>query len=266
MNARSGMYGRMAAAHPEGLSSKEAAKRLHKLGPPEERSSRSVASIVAGNVFTLFNAIIGGFFILILSLGLFADAFFGFVAIVNSAIGIRQELKAKRTLDQLALLVAPRGKAIRDGEVIELRAEEIVPGDVVRIEPGDQLVADGVLVASRGVALDESLLTGESDGIRKREGDRVLSGSFCLNGSGYYEVDAVREQSYAEKIAGEARTFRHPPSPLQLEVNRVLSATTILMVPLAVILLLAFQVRSVGFQDAVQTATAGLVTFIPEGL
>jgi magnesium-transporting ATPase (P-type) len=252
--------------HPRGLSSSEAAKRLERLGEPEPPTSRSVTSIVAGNVFTLFNAIIGGFFILILSLGLFADAFFGFVAIVNSAIGIRQELKAKRTLDQLALLVAPRGKAIRDGEVIELRAEEIVPGDVVRIEPGDQLVADGVLVASRGVALDESLLTGESDGIRKREGDRVLSGSFCLNGSGYYEVDAVREQSYAEKIAGEARTFRHPPSPLQLEVNRVLSATTILMVPLAVILLLAFQVRSVGFQDAVQTATAGLVTLIPEGL
>jgi cation-transporting P-type ATPase E len=252
--------------HPRGLSSSEAAKRLARLGEPEPPTSRSTASIVAGNVFTLFNAIIAGFFILILSLGLFADAFFGFVAIVNSAIGIRQELKAKRTLDQLALLVAPRGKAIRDGEVIELRAEEIVPGDVVRIEPGDQLVADGVLVSSRGLALDESLLTGESDGIRKREGDRVLSGSFCLNGSGYYEVDAVREQSYAEKIAGEARAFRHPPSPLQLEVNRVLWATTLIMVPLAVLLLIGFQIRSVDFTEAVQTATAGLVTLIPEGL
>ena len=87
-----------------------------KLGPAEDPNSRSVASIVAGNVFTLFNAIIGVFFILILSLGLFADALFGFIAIINSYIGIRQELKAKETLDNLALLVAPRAKAIRDGE------------------------------------------------------------------------------------------------------------------------------------------------------
>ena len=136
----------------------------------------------------------------------------------------------------------------------------------MRVEPGDQLVADGVLVASRGLTLDESLLTGESDGIRKREGDRVLSGSFCLSGSGYYEVDAVREQSYAEKLAGEAREFRSPPSPLQVEVNEVLKATTIAMIPLAIILLLAFAVRSVEFEEAVQTATAGLITLIPEGL
>ena len=253
-------------AAPQGLSSSEAAKRLDRLGPSEPPTSRSTASIVAGNVFTLFNAIIGGFFILILSLGLFADAFFGFVAIVNSAIGIRQELKAKETLDQLALLVAPRARVIRDGGQIELRAEEVVPGDIVRVEPGDQLVADGVLVASRGLALDESLLTGESDGVRKHEGDRLLSGSFSLSGSGHYEVDAVREHSYAEKLAGEAREFRSPPSPLQLEVNQVLKATTIAMIPLAIVLLLAFTVRSVGFEEAVQTATAGLITLIPEGL
>ena len=99
----------------QGLSSVEAESRLARLGEPEPPNSRSVASIVTANVLTLFNAIIGGFFILILSLGLWADAIFGLIAIVNSAIGIRQELKAKETLDQLALLVAPRAKAIRDG-------------------------------------------------------------------------------------------------------------------------------------------------------
>ncbi|HEY5816403.1 MAG TPA: hypothetical protein VIS95_08730, partial [Solirubrobacterales bacterium] len=103
-------------------------------------SSRSVSSIVAGNVFTLFNAIIGGFFVLILSLGLFADAVFGVIAIVNSWIGIRQELKAKRTLDELAILVAPHAKVERDGNVVSLTAEEVAPGDLVAIEPGDQLV------------------------------------------------------------------------------------------------------------------------------
>jgi cation-transporting P-type ATPase E len=256
----------MSDHHPQGLSGAEAAKRLARLGPPEPRSSRSVASIVAGNVLTLFNAIIAAFFVLILALGLFADALFGVIAIINSGIGIRQELKAKEVLDQLALLVAPKAKVVRDRDLLELGSAEVVPGDIVRVEPGDQLIADGVVVEARGLTLDESMLTGESDGVRKRDRDRVLSGAFCISGSGYYEVDAVREQSHAERIAGEARAFRHPPSPLQLEVNRILSATTILMVPLAILLLLALALRSVAFQEAAQTSTAGLITLIPEGL
>jgi cation-transporting ATPase E len=254
------------AAIEQGLSSKAAAKRLRELGPPAETSSRSTSSIVAGNVFTLFNAIIGGFFVLILSLGLFADAVFGLIAIVNSYIGIRQELKAKRTLDELAVLVAPHAKVVRDGAVQSLLAEEVVPGDVIRIEPGDQLIADGTVTGSRGMTVDESLLTGEADGIRKQSGDRVLSGSFSISGSGYYVVDAVREESYAGKLAGEARTFRHPPSPLQGEVNQVVVVCTYTMLPLAALLLITFQLRSVDLIEAAQTATAGLITLIPEGL
>ncbi len=255
-----------AEALPQGLSSAEAAKRLRRLGPAEQASSRSVASIVAGNVFTLFNAIIAVFFVLVLALGLFADAAFGVIAIINSAIGIRQEIRAKEVLDRLAVLVAPKAKVARDGALAELGADEVVPEDIVRVEPGDQLVADGVVVSSRGLTLDESMLTGESDGVRKAERDRVLSGAFCISGSGYYEVHAVREQSHAARLAGEAREFRHAPSPLQLEVNRILGATTLLMVPLAVLLLAALAVRSVGFTEAAQTATAGLITLIPEGL
>jgi cation-transporting ATPase E len=201
-----------AVKHPGGLSSQEAEKRLRQLGPPEDASSRSVASIVAGNVLTLFNAIIGVFFVLVMALGLFADALFGFIAIINSYIGIRQELKAKETLESLALLVAPRAKAIRDRKVVEVTADAVVPGDYVRLEPGDQLVADGEVVESRGLTLDESMLTGEADGVRKKPGQRSLSGSFVIAGSGYYELDAVREDSYAAKLAGEARQFRHPPS------------------------------------------------------
>ncbi len=255
-----------AAAHTQGLTSAEAARRLERLGPVEDHSSRSKSSIIAANVFTLFNAIIGFFFILILSLGLWADAIFGFIAALNSYIGIRQELKAKETLDQLALLVAPRAKVIRDGRIIELRADEVVPGDVVRVEPGDQLVADGPVIDSRGLTVDESLLTGESDGIRKRAGDRLLSGAFGTSGSGHYEVDAVREDSYAEKVAGEAREFRHPPSPLQQEVNQILRATTIALGPIALIVIGGFLIRDTEFREAAQEATAGLVTLIPEGL
>ena len=141
-----------------------------------------------------------------------------------------------------------------------------MPGDVVRVEPGDQLVADGEVIAERGLTMDESMLTGESDGVRKQVRDRVLSGSFALNGSGYYEVDAVREQSHAEKVAGEARTFRHPPSPLQEEVNQVIWATTVVLVPLGILVLFSLSARDTPFEEAAQTATAGLVTLIPEGL
>jgi cation-transporting ATPase E len=252
--------------HPGGLSSKDAAKRLRQLGPIEDRSSRSVSSIVAGNVFTFFNLIIGVFFVIMLALGLFADALFGFIAVINSYIGIRQEMKAKETLESLALLVAPKARVVRDGELVELRADEVVPGDWIRVEPGDQLVADGEVTESRGLTLDESMLTGEADGVRKRVGQRALSGAFCMTGSGYYEVDAVREDSYAEQVAGEARTFRHPPSPLQDEVNLVLKASTWLMIPLALVLIFALKARETPLHDAAQTSTAGLITLIPEGL
>ena len=250
----------------QGLSNKEAEARLRKLGPPPETSSRSTASIVAGNVFTLFNAIIGAFFILDLALGLYADSIFGLIAVINSSIGIYQEKKAKETLDEIAVLVAPHAKVVRDGAVVELTANEVVPGDVIQVGPGDQLVADGEAIASRGMTMDESLLTGESDGIKKGEGDQVLSGSFCVSGSGHYVVDAVREESYAGGLAGEAKTFRHPPSPLQEEVNRVIIASTYVMLPLAALLIISLKVRSVGLESAAQTATAGLVTLIPEGL
>src|SRR5690349_18019163 len=135
----------------QGLSSKEAAARMRKLGPPAEDSSRSMASIVAANVFTLFNAIIAGFFVLDLGLGLYADSIFGLIAVVNSGIGIYQEKKAKETLDEIAVLVAPHARVVRDGEVFELIASEVVPGDLVEIGPGDQLIADGETVESRGM-------------------------------------------------------------------------------------------------------------------
>jgi len=250
----------------QGLSSAAAKRRLRELGPPPETSSRSVSSIVAGNVFTLFNAIIGAFFVLDLGLGLYADSIFGLIAVVNSYIGIRQELKAKRTLDELAVLVAPHAKVVRDGETVSLLAEEIVPGDLVRVEPGDQLVADGEVAGARGMTLDESMLTGEADGVRKLTGDRALSGSFCISGSGSYTVDAVREESYAGRLAGEARAFRHPPSPLQGEVNRVIVACVYAMIPLAILLILTLKLRHTGIEEAAQTATAGLVTLVPEGL
>ena len=111
-----------------GLSSKEAAARLRRLGPPPETSSRSTSSIIAGNVFTLFNAIIAVFFVLDLGLGLYADSLFGLIAVINSYIGIRQELKAKKTLDEVAVLVAPRAQVLRDGQTSSCSPTRSCPG------------------------------------------------------------------------------------------------------------------------------------------
>lgn len=249
-----------------GLTGAEAAARLKELGPAAEQSSRSTASIVAGNIFTLFNLIIGIFFVLVMSLGLFADAIFGLIAIVNTWIGIRQEMKAKKMLDRLALLIAPRASVVRDGYEIELYGDEIVPGDLALLKPGDQLIADGRVTGSRGLTVDESMLTGEADPIGKGPGDEVLSGGFVVSGSGSFEVTAVREDSYAGRVAGEARTFRHPPSPLEREVNRVILAATWVLIPLAVLLIGSLAIRQTPMVEAAQTATAGLITLIPEGL
>src|SRR5262249_4084372 len=157
-------------------------------------------------------------------------------------------------------------RVVREREVVELLATEVVPGDVVAVGPGDQLVADGEVIATRGMTLDESMLTGEADGIPKNRGDRVLSRSFCVSGSGHYLVHPVREQSHAGRVAGEAKTFRHPLSPLQEEVNRVIVVCTYAMLPLAVLLLVTLKIRNTSLDEAAQTATAGLVTLIPEGL
>ncbi len=258
-----------AAATAQDLSSAEAARRLERLGPAERETSRSVASIVAANVLTLFNAIIGVFFILILSLGLFADALFGLIAIVNSAIGIRQELKAKETLDQLALLVAPRAKVDpRRTRRSSCTADEVVPGDIVRVEPGDQLVADGEVVDSRGLTMDESLLTGESDGIRKRTGDRLLSGSFGDLGLRLLRARRrARGQPRGEDRRRGARSSATRPRRCSSRSTRCCRATTIVLVPTRrSSCCSAFSLRDKEFREAAQTATAGLITLIPEGL
>ena len=210
----------------QGLSSKEAAARLRKLGPPPETSSRSLASIVAGNVFTLFNAIIGAFFLLDVGLGLYADAIFGLIAVINSSIGIYQEKKAKETLDEIAVLVAPHAKVVRDGEVVELLADEVVPGDVVAVGPGDQLVADGEVIAI--ARADDGRVAADRRGRRHPQGrgrpGRSPAPSASRARATTWSTRSARRATPG-KLAGEARTFRHPPSPLQEEVNRVIIAS-----------------------------------------
>src|SRR2546422_4738499 len=171
-----------------GLSEEEAARRLAARPPAPETSSRSYWSIVRSNVLTLFNAILLFFGVLTLAFGQLQDALFLVILVANSGIGIAQEVRAKRTLDRLSALVAPTARVLRDGKPRRVGVDEVVEDDVVLLEPGDQVVADGTLRRSDGLALDESILTGESAPVSRGDGDEVRSGSFAVEGAGAYDV------------------------------------------------------------------------------
>ena len=248
-----------------GLSEAEARRLLAERGPPPPPpTSRSTRSIVVANVFTFFNAILLVLGVLTLVFGDWRDALFVGIIVANSGIGIAQELRAKKALDRLAALVAPDATVVRDGEPRKVAVDEVLPGDVVRVQAGDQVVADGVLASSEALALDESILTGESALVARATGDGLRSGSFAAEGAGIYLVEAVGADSYAQRIAGEAREFRHPRSPLERAINRLLFVLVGIMIPLGTILVYSLRERDV--EDGVTVAVAGIVTLVPEGL
>jgi cation-transporting ATPase E len=245
----------------------EAARRLANRGTPSPaRTSRSYGSIVRANVFTVFNVILAGAGGMTLAFGDWQDALFLGVLVANAGIGTLQEVRAKRALDRLTALVAPRATVVRDGEVRSVSVEELVVDDLVRIGPGDQIVADGRLEQADSLRLDESILTGESRTVERAAGDEVRSGSFAVEGVGAFTVSAVGEQSYAARITGEARSFRHPRSPLERALNRLLMVLVAVMVPLGVILGYALWHRQTSLHTAVPTSVAAVVTLVPEGL
>ena len=250
-----------------GLSGEEARRRLAARGdPPRQRSSRSYASIVRANVLTVFNTILAGFGVLTLAFGDWRDALFLGVIVANSGIGITQEVRAKRALDRLSLLVAPRARVLRDAVARTVEVEEVLVGDVALLEPGEQVTADGRLLVASDLRLDESILTGESESAARGVGDEVRSGAFVVEGTGAYEVSAVGADSFAVRVTGEARSFRHPRSPLERSVNRLLYALVLLVIGLGALLAFSLHHRHVHLHTAVATATAGVVSMIPEGL
>jgi cation-transporting P-type ATPase E len=250
-----------------GLSEAEAERRLRDRPPPARTgASRSYGSIVRANVFTLFNLILAAFGAVTLLYGDWRDGLFLGILVANTGIGIVQEVRAKHALDRLSALVAPTATVVRDGRPRPLHVDEVVPGDLVRLAPGDQVVADGGLVAAEGLALDESILTGESAPVRRGPGEDVRSGSFAVEGRGAYVVEAVGAESYAERIAGEARAFRHPRSPLERAFNRLLLGLVAVMLPLGAVLGVSLWRRDASLDETVSTAVAAVVSLVPEGL
>src|SRR6266853_2024199 len=245
----------VAVTPPAGLTSAQVAERRSRglTNAGGERTSRSVAEILRANILTRFNFILGVLLAVILVAGQPQDALFGIVLATNALIGIAQELRAKRTLDRLAVLSAPRVRVIRDGAPHEIAVGDLVAGDLVDLRAGDQLVADGVVRASTSLEADESLLTGESEPVDKQAGDHLLSGSFVAAGSGGYQATGVGADAYARKLAAQARRYAPVRSELMDGINRILRYVTgtvaalVGMVPQGLVLLtsVAFGVAAV---------------------
>ncbi|MET9251792.1 HAD-IC family P-type ATPase [Nonomuraea sp. NPDC003709] len=230
------------------------------------RSSRSLSAIVRANVFTLFNLVIGVLWALVLIFGEWQDSLFGLVIVANVLIGIIQELRAKRTLDKLAVINEAPVRVRRDGEERLVQPRQVVLGDLILLGPGDRLLVDGEVIESDGLEVDESLLTGEADPVHKQPGDEVLSGSFAVAGAGAFVATRVGTDAYAVKLAEEASKFHLAHSELREGVANFIKYITWLVIPIGALLIYSQLKHSADFGTAITGAVAGIVTMIPEGL
>ncbi|MGN9843409.1 HAD-IC family P-type ATPase [Nonomuraea sp. H19] len=230
------------------------------------RSSRSLSAIIRANVLTLFNFVIGVLWALILIFGEWQDSLFGLVIVANALIGIVQEVRAKRTLDKLAVINEAPVRVRRDGREQEIPPRQVVLGDLILLGSGDRLLVDGEVVQSDGLEVDESLLTGEADPVHKRVGDQVLSGSFAVAGAGAFVATKVGTDAYAVKLAEEASKFHLAHSELRAGVANFIKYITWLVIPIGALLIYSQVSNSVDFGTAITGAVAGIVTMIPEGL
>lgn len=261
----------------QGLSFKQVAqaRAAEETNEFDNSSSRSIVAILRANVFTIFNAILASAVVVVLAVGSWQDAVFGFVLLLNTLTGTIAELRAKRALDNLAVLAAPAAHVIRDGETKDIEVSQVVLGELLELRSGDQVPADGQVLSSNGCEIDESILTGESVAVRKHENDQVLSGTTVIGGSARIRVTAVGEHSYANRLAMEARKYSVVTSELQEGTNRVLTWISWVIVPMTLLLLWS-QLRVAGgisgsldsgqWKAAVVLAVAGVVGMVPQGL
>ncbi|WP_221348201.1 HAD-IC family P-type ATPase [Streptomyces beigongshangae] len=258
-----------AATRSTGLTAAEVAERVARgeVNDVPVRSSRSALDIVRANVFTRFNAIIGVLWLVMLFVAPFQDSLFGYVILANTGIGIVQELRAKKTLDSLAVIGEARPTVRRDGTTTGIATSGIVLGDLIEIGPGDKIVVDGDCAEAEGLEIDESLLTGEADPVVKQPGDRVMSGSFVVAGGGAFTATRVGREAYAAQLAEEASRFTLVHSELRTGISTILKYVTWMLVPAAVGLAVTQLVsKDDDVKDSIARAVGGIVPMVPEGL
>ncbi|MBE7194332.1 MAG: HAD-IC family P-type ATPase, partial [Gordonia polyisoprenivorans] len=252
-----------------GLTADEVAERVAagQVNSMPDRSGRSVGDIIRANVFTRINAILGVLFAIVAFTGSFINGLFGLLIVANSGIGIIQEVRAKRTLDRLAIVGQTRPRVRRDGQVHELPPAEVVIDDIIEVGAGDQIVVDGEVVESLVLDVDESLLTGEADAVDKAAGDKILSGSFVVSGSGAYRATKVGADAYASQLAAEASKFTLVSSELMSGINEILKVITWLLIPAGILTIVnQLFISGNGLRASLLGMVAALVPMVPEGL
>ncbi|MCW2593600.1 MAG: ctpE [Mycobacterium sp.] len=259
----------MSVALAVGLSDAEVAQRVAtgQTNDVPSRAARSVSEIVRANVFTRINAILGVLLVIVLSTGSVINGLFGILIVANSAIGIVQEVRAKQTLDKLAIVGQAKPMVRRQSGTTAVAPSEVVLDDVIELGPGDQIVVDGVVLEEANLEVDESLLNGEADPMDKDAGDDVKSGSFVVAGSGAYRATNVGREAYAAKLAEEASKFTLVKSELRTGINKILQFITYLLIPAGLLIIYTqLFTTDVGWRESVLRMVGALVPMVPEGL
>jgi cation-transporting ATPase E len=252
-----------------GLTAAEVAERVARgeINEAPDARSRSLGDIVKANTFTWFNGLIGTLWVVMLVVAPVQDSLFGFVIVFNTAIGIIQEYRASRTLAKLAVIGEAKPMVRRDGVDVEVSPHDVVLDDVIVLRTGDQLVVDGVIFASEGLEIDESLLTGEADPVDKVADDEAMSGSFVVAGSGLYLATRVGRESFASGLTEQAKKFHLTNSELRDAINGFIRGISFLLLPIGLLLVWSQLVRAdLPLDEAIRGTIAGIVTMIPEGL
>ena len=251
-----------------GLSEAEVVSRREQgLGNQTNIStSRTYWQIFRENVFTFINNVLFGLGITLVLIGRASDALVSVgVILMNVLVSVVQEIRAKRILDHIAFITRPTVTVIREGQRKKVNLDEIVRGDTLWLEPGDQVVADGTIIKEDELQVDESLLTGESDAISKRPGDTVFSGSFCVAGSGYYTADKVGADSLSNQMTASARSFRRVTTPLQREVNLIVRILLLVAAFLEILLIVNTFFEKIPIVDGIRNAVV-VIGLVPNGL
>jgi len=229
--------------------------------------TRTPKEIILSNTITLFNILNIALAVLVLTTGSIQNLTFIFTIIFNTVIAIYQELKAKTILDNIKVTDGDKVTAIRESKKIEVSKEEIVMDDILYLSSGDSILVDLEVIRTSTLEVDESVITGESDAIIKRKGDKILSGSVVTSGSGYAKVISVGKNNYANKLVKEAASIKDDDSYLQNTINNILKIITIIIVPVSILLFIT-QYFSSGqsYSEAILGTVAGIIGMIPDGL
>lgn len=252
-----------------GLTAAEVNARIEagKINIADDSSDRTTGKIIRDNLLTYFNLIFLVITVLLCIAGAFRDLTFLPIIIGNILIGIVQELRAKKTLDKMKILNAGHAVVIRDGKRQKVTAEELVIDDLVWLSSGDAICADSVVVSGE-ITVNESMLTGEADGIVKKENEELLSGSFVVSGEGYARLTRVGNDSYISKLTNEAKALKKgEESEMIRSINMFVKVIGIIIIPMSVILFVqAFVFRNASFRTSITSMVASIIGLIPEGL